>query len=92
MQDTPRLLVAHENADAWRSELEARFPGLETRIATSPAALGPDFPATIAYSCVTDGFPRGAHGSLRDRPGLAWIHVAARASITSPVLPLQARS
>ena len=75
--DNVRLLVAHENADAWRETLERRFPGIDYRIVRSADALveATDFPATIAFSCVTDGFPRDAHGRLRGRPGLAWIHV-----------------
>jgi phosphoglycerate dehydrogenase-like enzyme len=75
--DEARLLVAHENADAWRDALDGRFPDIDYRIVRSAGALAEaaDFPATIAYSCVTDGFPRAAHGLLRDRAGLAWIHV-----------------
>jgi phosphoglycerate dehydrogenase-like enzyme len=77
MPETPRLLIAHEHADAWRGELVARFPDIEYRIVRSAAELAEaaGFPATVAYSCVTDGFPRQAHGRLRERAGLAWIHV-----------------
>ena len=77
MAEPRRLLVAHENADVWQGELGARFPELEVELARSPEALAGarHFPASIAYSCVTDGFARTAHARLRDRPGLAWIHV-----------------
>ena len=77
MPETPRLLIAHEHADAWRGELVAPFPDIEHRIVRSAAELAEaaGFPATVAYSCVTDGFPRQAHGRLRERAGLAWIHV-----------------
>ena len=77
MPEPTRLLVAHENADAWQAELGTRFPDLEVQLVRSPEALdrARTFPADIAYSCVTDGFSRQAHGRLRDWPGLAWIHV-----------------
>ena len=77
MPEPMRLLVAHENADAWQAELQARFPDLEVRLARSSEALdrARTFPANIAYSCVTDGFLRAEHGRLRDWPGLAWVHI-----------------
>jgi phosphoglycerate dehydrogenase-like enzyme len=77
MSEPRRLLVAHENADVWQDELRARFPDLEVQLVRSPEALARarSFPADIAYSCVTDGFPRTEHGRLRDWPGLVWIHV-----------------
>jgi len=77
MPEAERLLVVHENADQWTTELAARFPGLEHHVVRSAEALDAarDLAPTIAYSCVTDGFPRRAHGRLRDWPSLAWIHV-----------------
>lgn len=77
MPEPTRLLVAHENADAWLAELGARFPDVEVRLVRSPEALerAGTSPADIAYSCVTDGFPRQEHGRLRDWPGLAWAHI-----------------
>lgn len=77
MPEPTRLLVAHENADAWQAELRARFLDLEVALVRSPEELerATPFEPTIAYSCVTDGFPRTAHGRLRDRPGLAWVHI-----------------
>lgn len=77
MPETPPLLIAHEHADLWCSELRARFPGLPCRLVRSAGELdaAAGFPARIAYSCVTDGFPRQAHRRLRERAGLRWIHV-----------------
>lgn len=76
MHQPPRLLIAHANADAWAGELETRFPGLRYTIARSADALrATGFPATAAYSCVTDDFPRTAHAELCHRPGIEWIHV-----------------
>ncbi len=77
MPEPERLLVAHENADSWLAEFEARFPGLDHHVARTAEALDAvrDLAFTIAYSCVTDGFPRTAHRELRDWPSLAWIHV-----------------
>lgn len=73
----PVLLVAHENAEIWLAELKARFPGLDHHVARTAEALDAarHLAPTIAYSCVTDGFARMAHGRLRDWPSLAWIHV-----------------
>ncbi len=77
MPDRPRLLIAHENADTWAGELAARFPGVDHLIVRSPQALAvaAGFAPHMAYSCVTDGFPREAHGRLRRLDGLEWIHV-----------------
>jgi phosphoglycerate dehydrogenase-like enzyme len=77
MRNSPRLLIAHANADAWLGELETRFPGIEHRVVRTPEALDESatFAADIAYSCVTDGFQRESHGRLRGRRGLAWVHV-----------------
>ena len=77
MPEPVLLLVAHEHADGWLAELEARFPGLEHVVVRTAGALeaARDRAPTIAYSCVTDGFPRTAHGHLRRWPSLAWIHV-----------------
>jgi phosphoglycerate dehydrogenase-like enzyme len=76
MAKPPHLLVAHAEADRWSAELEARFPGLGYTIVRSPEELAASAgTADVAYSCVTDTFPRAAHGTLRYRPGLAWIHV-----------------
>lgn len=77
MSDLPRLLVAHENAEAWTPELRARCPQLELCVVRTPEELdrARGFAADIAFSCVTDGFPRAAHARLREWPGLAWIHV-----------------
>ncbi len=77
MPEAPRLLVAHENADAWQAELGSRFPGLDYRLVRSAAELDQSaaYPANLVYSCVTDGFPRAEHGRLRDRPDVLWIHV-----------------
>lgn len=76
MQQPPRLLIAHANADAWSGELETRFPELRFTIARGADALrATDCPATVAYSCVTDDFPRTAHAELRHRLGIEWIHV-----------------
>jgi phosphoglycerate dehydrogenase-like enzyme len=76
MPQPPRLLIAHANAAAWSSELEQRFPGLRyATVSSNDSLAATDFPATIAYSCVTDDFPRTAHAALRDRPGIEWIHV-----------------
>jgi phosphoglycerate dehydrogenase-like enzyme len=71
------LLVAHEHADGWLAELEARFPGIEHHVVRTAEALDAarHLAPTIAYSCVTDGFPRTAHRELRHWPSLAWIHV-----------------
>ncbi len=70
-------LVLHEGADQYLDELHRRFPAVDFRIVRQPAGLAAarDFPAAIAYSCVTDGFPRTEHGRLRDWPGLDWVHV-----------------
>jgi phosphoglycerate dehydrogenase-like enzyme len=77
MPERPRLLLAHENADAWEGELRSRFPDLDYRLVRSAAELDQTdaYPANVVYSCVTDGFPRTEHGRLRDRPGVLWIHV-----------------
>ena len=76
MPQPPSLLIAHANADAWSGELEARFPGLQYTICRSADALEASrCPATIAYSCVTDDFPRTAHSELRHRQHIEWIHV-----------------
>ena len=94
MPQSPSLLIAHANADAWSGELETRFPGLRYTIARSTDALrATDFPATVAYSCVTDDFPRTAHAGLRHRPRIEWIHIGgsgfdhlARGSEAGPLL------
>lgn len=77
MPEPALLLVAHENADRWTAELESRLPQLAYHVVRSAEALDAarGLAPTIAYSCVTDGFPRKAHGALRDWPSLAWIHV-----------------
>ena len=71
------VLVLHDGADQYLDELYERFPAVEFRIVREPAGLeaARDFPAAIAYSCVTDGFPRTEHARLRDWQGLDWVHV-----------------
>ncbi|MEZ5860736.1 MAG: D-2-hydroxyacid dehydrogenase [Geminicoccaceae bacterium] len=71
------VLVLHEGADQYLEELHRRFPAVEFRVVREPAGLAAarGFPAAIAYSCVTDGFPRTEHARLRDWPGLDWVHV-----------------
>ena len=77
MPEPVLLLVAHENADRWTADLRTRFPKLAYHVVRTVEALDAarGLAPTIAYSCVTDGFPRKAHGTLRDWPSLAWIHV-----------------
>lgn len=91
MPEPARLLIAHENAESWQPLLNQRFPGLRVRVVQNAEELdaSADFPATIAYSCVTDGFPRHHHGRLRDRPGLEWVHVGG--SGFDHFLPLPSR-
>ncbi|MEZ5863470.1 MAG: D-2-hydroxyacid dehydrogenase [Geminicoccaceae bacterium] len=71
------VLVLHEGADQYLDELHSRFPAIDFRVLRRPAELAAakDFSAAIAYSCVTDGFPRTEHARLRNRPGLDWVHV-----------------
>lgn len=71
------VLVLHDGADQYLDELHQRFPAVEFRVVREPAGLAAarEFPAAIAYSCVTDGFPRTEHARLRDRQGLDWVHV-----------------
>ncbi len=70
-------LVLHEGVDQYLEELRRRFPGVAFHPVRAPAALEAlgDLPATLVYSCVTDGFPRTEHARLRHRPGLEWVHV-----------------
>lgn len=77
MPKTIKLLLAHDGADLYLAELKARFPDLLTHVARTPAELeaSAGFAARIAFSCVTDGIGREAQGTLRDRPGLEWLHV-----------------
>lgn len=70
-------LLLHEGVDQYLDELRRRFSEVDFHPVRAPAeleALG-ELPASIAYSCVTDGFPRAEHGRLRHRPGLEWVHV-----------------
>ncbi|MCB1887128.1 MAG: hypothetical protein KDH20_05955, partial [Rhodocyclaceae bacterium] len=71
------VLVLHEGVDQYLEELRRRFPAVEFQPIRQPAGLEAlsGFPAAIAYSCVTDGFPRTEHARLRDWPGLDWVHV-----------------
>lgn len=71
------VLVLHEGLDQYLDELCRRFPTVDLRAVRKPAELPPPraFSAAIAYSCVTDGFPRAEHARLRHRPGLDWVHV-----------------
>lgn len=76
-QGATRVLVAHDGADRYADELRARFPGVAFHLVRDPAGLAAaaDFRPGVAYSCVTDGFPRDAHGQLAEFKGLDWVHV-----------------
>jgi len=77
MPEPLKLLIAHENADGWLAELKRRWPGLEPHVARTADELErlADEPFDIAYSCVTDGFPRQHHGRVRRQRGLRWLQI-----------------
>lgn len=77
MPKPQRLLIAHENADLWLGELARRFSNVEAHVARNPDDLErfAEQAFDIAYSCVTDGFPRHHHGQVRHQPGLRWLQI-----------------
>lgn len=73
-----RLIIVDEVAHSYFKEITDRFPNLDAVACSSETELAEQlksFAPTIAYSCVSHGFPRHQHRPLIDVNTLRWLHV-----------------
>lgn len=74
----PPVLVAHDEPDIYRHDLEARFPGLDLRYATSAdeiSAMLASCQPEVVFSVKHPGLPGPAHEPIPHCPSVRWIHV-----------------
>jgi phosphoglycerate dehydrogenase-like enzyme len=72
------VLVAHDDPEPFRADLEARFPQLRFVYATSPEAVPEALAAhapEVAFSVKHSGFPGPAHRLIVQHRSIRWVHV-----------------
>lgn len=74
----PSVLITHRTPDDFRADLEARFPGVSFRFATTGAEVTAGLEEVrpeVVFSIKNDAIPLSAHRLAAGFPSVRWIHV-----------------